>query len=240
MPNKKKRKALFGLLRDHYGRNLPFVLYKKPWAQQINALLQSDKSLHSTLDFERPGFVMAPFDHNQGDAPLVFLKPDAFYQCKYKPAKDPIRHKDPVRNPVGREIHLDLVTAAKKSIEADSLEKVVVSRRFSIPMTSDLFNTAHGMMQSYPTAFTYLFHHPGVGTWMGATPELLLESSKGLGQTLSLAGTRAADPTLKRYEWTSKELHEQGVVTDFITDQMRALELDPEIGPLTNTQAGKL
>jgi isochorismate synthase len=239
-PNKIKRKALFGLLRDHFGRNLPFVLYKKPGAKLISALLQSDKSLHTTLDFERPGFVMAPFDRNQGDAPPVFLKPDAYYQCKYKPAKDPIRLKDPVPNPVGREIHLELVAEAKKSIGADSLEKVVVSRRFSIPLTSDLFNTAYGMMQSYPTAFTYLFHHPGVGTWMGATPELLLDSYKGHGQTLSLAGTRGADPNLKTYEWTSKELHEQGVVTDFIADQMRALELEPQIGPLTNIQAGKL
>lgn len=239
-PNKKKRKALFRLLRDHFGRNLPFVLYKKPGAQQINALLQSDRNLHTTLDFERPGFVLAPFDPNQGDSPLVFLKPDAFYQCKYKAAKEPVRPKEPIRNPVGREIHLELVTEAKKSIEADSLEKVVVSRRFSIPITSDLLNTAHGMMQSYPTAFTYLFHHPGVGTWMGATPELLLESYKGLGQTLSLAGTRGSDPTLKTYEWTSKELHEQRVVTDFITDRMRALDLEPQIGPLTNIQAGKL
>mgnify|MGYP001826242252 FL=1 len=183
---------------------------------------------------------MAPFDRNEGDTPLVFLKPDAFYQCKYKPAKNPIQLKDPIRNPVGREIHLELVAEAIKSIEAESLEKVVVSRRFSIPMTSDLLNTAHGMMQSYPTAFTYLFHHPGVGTWMGATPQLLLESYDGLGQTLSLAGPRGTDPTLKTYEWTSQELHEQRVVTDFIADQMRTLELEPQIGPLTNTQAGKL
>ena len=175
----------------------PLSCTKSPGLKQINALLQSDKSLHTTLDFERPGFVMAPFDQNQGDAPLVFLKPDAFYQCKFKPAKDPIRLKDPIRNPVGREIHLELVAEAKKSIEADSLEKVVVSRRFSIPMTSDLLNTAHGMMQSYPTAFTYLFHHPGVGTWMGATPELLLESYNGMGQTLSLAGTRSTDPNFE-------------------------------------------
>lgn len=239
-PNKKKRKALFGLLREHFGRNLPFVLYKKPGAQKINALLQSDKSLLTTLDFERPGFVMAPFDQSQGDTPLVFLKPDAYYQCKYKPAKNPIRLRDPIPNPVGREIHLGLIAQAKKGIKADSLQKVVVSRRFSIPITSDIFNTAHGMMQSYPSAFTYLFHHPAVGTWMGATPELLLESDRGLGQAHSLAGTRSADPSLKKHGWTSKELHEQQVVTDFITDQMRALELEPQIGPLTNTQAGKL
>lgn len=183
---------------------------------------------------------MSPFDRDQGDTPLVYLRPDAFYQCKYKPAKDPIGLKDPIRNPVGREIHLELVAEAKRSIKADSLEKVVVSRRFSIPMNSDLLNTAHGMMQSYPTAFTYLFHHPGVGTWMGATPELLLESHKGMGRTLSLAGTRSTDPTLKTFEWTAKEFHEQRVVTDFIADQMRALELEPQIGPLTNTKAGKL
>ena len=239
-PNKKKRKALFNILQDHLGRNLPFVLYKKPGAQILTALLQSDKSLDTTLDFKRPGFVMAPFDAGSGGSSLVFLRPDAHYYCKYKPVKHPTLMADPIPNQVGREIHIDLVAEALKDIHADMLQKVVVSRRFSVPFTADLLDTAHGMMLAYPNAFTYLFHHPGAGTWMGATPELLLKSHDGLGETLALAGTRAADPTLAKHNWTAKERFEQQVVTDFIVHQMRAMALEPQMGPVTNIQAGKL
>lgn len=222
------------------GRNLPFVLYKKPGAQNLTALLQSDKGLNTTLDFDRPGFVIAPFDAESGGTPQVFLRPDAHYFCKYKTVKHPILPADPIPNPVGREIHKDTVAEAIKGIQADRFQKVVVSRRFSVPMRSDLLSTAFTMMQVYPNAFTYLFHHPGAGTWMGATPELLLKSNAGLGETLALAGTRAADPTLEEHKWTSKERYEQRVVTDFILHQMRAMKLEPQIGSVTNIRAGKL
>ncbi|MGB5315383.1 MAG: chorismate-binding protein [Robiginitalea sp.] len=238
MPNKKKQKALFKILRDHFGRNLPFALYKKPGAQMMTAVLQSDKALNTTLDFDRPGFVMAPFDGE--DAPLVFLRPDALYHCKFKPLKHPFRLADPIPNPVGREIHLDLVEQAKKSIVAEAFQKVVVSRRFSVPVSADLLSTAFGMMQVYPNAFTYFFHHPSAGTWLGATPELLLKSHAGFGETMALAGTRSADPTLKEHEWTSKELYEQQVVTDFIEKQMQAMQLEAQVGPVENIRAGKL
>lgn len=206
----------------------------------MNAVLQSDKSLDSTLDFGRPGFVMSPFEGESGTVPLVYLRPDAQYSCRYKPLKFSIPLVDPLPDPVGREIHINLVGEAIKAIQTDTLRKVVVSRRFSVPWASELLTTAYGMMQGYPNAFTYLFHHHAVGTWMGATPEVLLKYADGLGETVALAGTRSEDPSTPGNEWTSKERYEQGVVTDFIIEQIRAMKLKSRIGTLRNVRAGKL
>jgi isochorismate synthase len=236
--NKKKRKALLQILRGHLGKNLPFALYKKPGASFMTAVLQSDRTLHTKLDFKQPGFVMAPYAPD--GAPLVFLRPDFLYQCKYKPQQEPLKLSEPQSNIIGREIHLDLVREAKDLIGGSEVGKVVVSRRFSVPFNADALSLAFGMMQAYPDAFGYLFHHPESGTWIGATPELLLKAYSGVGEAMALAGTRSAAPTEKKHEWTSKERHEQQVVTDFIQHQMQSMDLRPEAGPVQNIRAGKL
>ncbi len=204
----------------------------------MTAILQSDRTLETALDFDRPGFVMAPFLPEK--APLVFLRPDALYCSKSKPAVAPLELAEPHANPISREIHIKLVQEVKEHIEKGEFKKVVVSRRYSVPIKVDIVSLAFRMIQAYPQAFGYLFHHPDIGTWMGATPELLLRSQSGIGETVALAGTRSSDPTEKASMWTPKELYEQQVVTDFILKQMKASGLKPETGPVENFRAGKL
>jgi isochorismate synthase EntC len=43
----------------------------------------------------------------------------------------------------------------------------------------------------YPDAFTSLVSVPGIGTWIGATPELLMEVKAGSLRTMALAATRS-------------------------------------------------
>ena len=59
---------------------------------------------------------------------------------------------------------------------------------------------------------------PGVGTWIGATPERLLTTSENSLTTVALAGTQAK-PTnlpLKTVSWGAKEVREQALVSDYI------------------------
>lgn len=204
----------------------------------MTAILQSDRTLDSELNFERPGFVMAPF--LSSGAPMIFLRPDAVYQCKFKPGAGLQRIAEPLTNPIGREIHMHLVREARERIGREEIRKAVVSRRFSVPVTADVLSLAYGMIRAYPDAFGYLFHHPEAGTWMGATPELLLKADSGIGETIALAGTRSSDPTKKAHLWTDKERFEQQVVTDYILHQMMEMDLKPETGPVENIQAGRL
>jgi isochorismate synthase len=162
------------------------------------------------------------------------------YQCRHKENNRPLSRVDPISNPSGREIHLDLVREAKKGIESGSLQKVVASRRFSVPMTGDILSAAVTMIGAYPDAFSYLIHHPGAGTWMGATPEVLLKSRGGMGQTIALAGTRSGDPSEKPHRWTDKERHEQQVVTDYIVERISGQGLRAEASPVKDIRAGSL
>lgn len=49
---------------------------------------------------------------------------------------------------------------------------------------------------SFPDVFCFLFYHPYTGWWMGASPELLLQSNTANElHTRALAGTRSASKT---------------------------------------------
>lgn len=137
--------------------------------------------------------------------------------------------------------HENIVIAALHAIQSGTLEKVVVSCIKHAPRTSTPLEIIfERLTERYPTAFVYMLHHPKYGTWMGATPELLLHKHGKTFRTVSLAGTQPfhAEPGLI---WSEKLLHEQQVVTDFIVEKLsgirsHAVELN---GPLT-AQAGPL
>jgi isochorismate synthase len=79
----------------------------------------------------------------------------------------------------------------------------------------ELKNTFLSLCKKHPNAFVYCISTPKFGTWMGATPELLIDTQNSKFKTVSLAGTRT-----KEVEWTKKERKEQQVVTDFITQNI--------------------
>jgi len=75
------------------------------------------------------------------------------------------------------------------------------------------------------------------GCWIGASPELLLEASGNGVKTMALAGTRAAGESR---EWDCKNLEEQQMVTDFISETLSGNGLDISISPLYTRNAGKV
>ena len=95
-------------------------------------------------------------------------------------------------------------------------------------------------MDMYRAAFVYFMYHPEHGTWMGATPEVLLTKKRQQFSTVSLAGTL---PYRKGEEvsWDEKLLHEQRLVTDFISRELNNLGIHPfEIDGPSNVIAGPL
>jgi len=74
----------------------------------------------------------------------------------------------------------------------------------------------NGLRNAFPQAFVYLLHTQHYGTWMGATPETLVQSQGRQFQTDALAGTKWGDEA-----FTQKEFEEQEVVTRTIADHLR-------------------
>ncbi|MFM7729112.1 MAG: chorismate-binding protein, partial [Flavobacteriales bacterium] len=90
----------------------------------------------------------------------------------------------------------------------------------------------------YQNACVYALHHPTFGTWVGATPELLLHKKGSAYHTVSLAGTQSFSNEL---QWSEKLLREQQLVTDFIEQSILHCngKIEKIHGPYTS-QAGPL
>ncbi len=134
---------------------------------------------------------------------------------------------------------LQLVSKGIQAIEAGTLEKIVAARTKLIPLPEafDLGKTLAKLLTSYPHSFVNFFHLPGIGTWMGASPEVLIETKGDYFHTMSLAGTQPAqgDNPLKSAAWTQKEIEEQALVSRYMVDCFKTIRLREyeEHGPKT-------
>jgi len=104
-----------------------------------------------------------------------------------------------------------------KQIQSKSYQKIVFSRVKNIEKKSnfDVQTTFDSLCKKYPDAFIYCVSSPETGTWMGATPEILVKQTGNTLSTVSLAGTR-----VEPVQWTSKEKLEQQLVTDYISSKL--------------------
>jgi isochorismate synthase len=112
----------------------------------------------------------------------------------------------------------------------------VKSVHFDAKKSFDLYKN---LLEAHPNAFVYLISSPLFGTWIGATPEVLLSMHGKQGYTMALAGTRKVGAVVQ--EWEDKEMEEQYLVTEYIqnrllTQELQEIELhgpfDMEAGPV--------
>ena len=104
------------------------------------------------------------------------------------------------------------------------LDKVVLSRLLHIPEGHDWGAVVKALSEAHPQAFVYALYHPDFGTWLGATPETLLEVDQQRLRTMALAGTLPIEEGqhLSEVPWSAKEYDEQEQVARFIEDTLRS------------------
>ncbi|WP_420322391.1 isochorismate synthase [Flagellimonas sp.] len=201
----------------------------------MTGIFQSDNELNVAKDFRERGFVFAPFD---SDEHTVLIQPDEVYvseiESRVTRPDSEIKLLDE-----GREVHLKLVEAGIKAIKKGDLKKVVLSRNIEADCSSNPEEIFTRLLNSYQNAFCYLFHHPKVGIWCGATPETLVQIKEKELRTMSLAATLPVDE-FNPPKWGSKEIEEQQMVSDYIqkrlVDKLDALH----IGQAESVKAGNL
>lgn len=109
------------------------------------------------------------------------------------------------------------VHEAVTEMENGRFQKTALSKVRNVALDAD-FNWATWFRLActrFPNAWVFFVHIPGVFTWAGATPELLLSADGSRVRSVSLAGTLHPDSATG---WTSKEAEEQTLVTDYIRD----------------------
>lgn len=212
---------------------------------QLNQLSGDPEELSSPEQLGgRSGFAVAPF-HASADTPILLLHPDRLAlhpRSTFLPKSMPAARADePLPPRFTRQRRQDYHTAFAKlhRLLADgTCQKLVLSRCIDVPRTDDtppveLFRRATAF---YPNLTTILVSTRRSGTWLVATPEVLL-SGEGFAsanyqwRTMALAATRTAGA---QQGWGDKEIREQRHVASYLAAKLHLYAADySEEGPRT-------
>lgn len=220
--------------------NLPFVVYKTPNSEFLQGFFQEDDSLNFVADCSNSsGFIFAPF--NRSESSILFPEECSRREKESINVDVDFPEDEILINDSQRDFHVRLVQKGVDSIKRNEFRKVVLSRKEGVALTSDLneLEVLSRLLIKYPTAFVYFWYHPKVGKWMGATPETLLSAEGKSFKTMSLAGTQVYQKGLAP-NWSSKEIEEQYIVTDYIKGKLQPICDELSVAELETVKIGNL
>ncbi len=148
-------------------------------------------------------------------------------------------NQSPIAQDIEEDEFLSYVSQSVDAIKSSVFQKVVPARSKQITLTDqfDLFANFNRLCEAYPNAFVSIVSIPDAGTWMGATPEVLIHVDQNSFETASLAGTQKHDTevSLSEVAWTQKEIEEQAMVSRYIINCFKKIRLREfeEAGPKT-------
>ena len=128
-----------------------------------------------------------------------------------------------VINETSKEEYFEVGNQMLSLIQNRSLEKVINSRIKKIDLEVDLSDLFNKLASENPDAFVYLISSDLFGTWIGASPETLLEFDENEYKIVSLAGTKKSNDFS---DWGEKEVVEQEIVTSYIQNELDSLKVD--------------
>jgi isochorismate synthase len=246
---------------DH---DLPFAFWRLPNSPRRFFIIAQEYQVlqkQSSLEESAPGFIFAPFDREKDrlflPADLIFcfeqgklLSPqtpaetnsEAWLTEKLKESfsRRPIKFKSTKTASDSPDNFLLTIVKSIEQIERGVFEKVVPSRARAIelPEEFDVVDAFEKLCNRYTNALISFVSIPGVGHWLGATPEVLVTlEDKTIFKTVALAGTKPyyEGTNLKTVAWTQKEIEEQALVERYVIScfkKIRLREYD-EHGPKT-------
>lgn len=231
---------LFESIQEQHKNQLPFVVYRKPNALKVKALLQRDGVLHHLSDYSKSGFVFAPFDDAHKSI-LIPLENAKVSEMEYLNQVQILStYKEISFSKEDKQQHIALVEKGIKAIEEKRFDKVVLSRQETVNISEfNIVETFEKLLVKYPSAFVYCWYHPKVGLWLGATPETLMKIEGNQFSMMSLAGTQEYQGT-QDITWKDKEKEEQQIVTDFILDNITPSVENIKVSQVETVKAGNL
>lgn len=242
---KKKQSIFFNEIQELFEAELPFVIYRRPGETEVHAYIQNDVQLYNLDDFNAAGFVFAPF--HKEEAKIVF--PESKSRRIWTNIENLgaliIRETESNLTQISnlqeiKEKHLKLVKEGLDFIKDDQAKKIVLSWKEVLRIDNfDMLNSFKKMLMNYENAFVYLWVHPKVGMWMGASPERLLHIKNNLLKSMALAGTQIFKGS-EEVVWNEKEIQEQKFVTDFLLEQLKGSVSSIKISKPHTAKAGNL
>lgn len=259
--------CLSSLMQYAFDNQYAIAVWRLP-AESVHHLIISKQTSRirkeDPIEGLEPGFIFAPFDTLSD---RVFLKADlsfSFDGKKLNPPASPLEVNsqawltedmkgqpnskskpayytlNSLPDEIEKRSFLEMVARGLREIDAGKLEKVVPSRVMTYPLTRplDVVQIFFDLCESNPSALISFVSTPDTGTWIGATPELLVSvENRNIFKTVALAGTQryTAGTDLRSVAWTQKDIEEQALVERYIIScfkKIRLREYD-EHGPRT-------
>lgn len=215
-----------------------FVGYSLPDMEDYYLVQQNESVIHhfDFLNMEK-GFVVYPFRENE-ENPAVLIKADKVS------TNIPFHFQAEEYSQQSSQEKEEYIHVLQQFISATntSFEKLVASRIHVIPNDfGNLFEVFLGLKTTYPEAFVYVFNLPGIGSWIGASPEILLKKNKTSMETVALAGTvEKSGESPENTFWGEKEIVEQDIVIKFVEEQIHSLGLPFEKSDPISIESGKV
>lgn len=262
---KSETEILHFLLAHAMDNDLPIAFWRLPHSGTRYLIIsQQYRPLEKTTPIEDlpTGFMFAPFDREKA---RLYLPGDFLFRFENSELLSPESpaettavnwlsgqlHNESVSTTArlrksGAAVHVDeidfttIVQKGIKEIEAGTFEKIVPSRTklIALPEDFDVVKSFENLCRRYSQALISFVSVPGIGHWLGATPEVLVSvQDNTIFKTVALAGTMPYQEgmNLRTVAWTQKEIEEQALVERYVIScfkKIRLREYD-EHGPKT-------
>lgn len=196
-----------------------FAGWKLPHDNKISFLACEKTQMLETVNLQElpRGYVMAPF---QG--PPVFWAAETSctatgeeYEALFKSGgsfhyKKKVSYRLPGFSA--------LVVKSQEEMQKNKFEKIVLTRCLDYPLAHlNLWEFFHSLCAKTQT-FVSLVSSPSCGTWISASPEILVHTQEGIFRTVALAATQPSRQEVKNILWTQKEIEEQAMVSRYIVN----------------------
>ena len=150
-----------------------FVCYSMPGSKDfLYCDILKHESTSTFLNYTDYDFVIAAFNNKL--RPFQFVK---FASISLNKDFNGSAFQSALPDETSKENYINYFNQYSGAIQSSKLRKVVCARIKKIKNESTLSDTYRSLVGKYPEAFVFLVNTRASGCWMGASPELLLQST---------------------------------------------------------------
>lgn len=199
------------------------VFYRLPGTNQIvkrNGVIDGELvPIDFISDSEKDVFYIAPYNAgNKAYACILGNEINKFETISYQ--NNSKNNYDSESDFIGK-----VNFAIDEMKQLKQISKVVLARCKKFEIADEINVNAYflALCLNYPNAFVYAISSSVTGTWIAATPELLLKATNNTIETTAIAGTKLFNNDI---EWGAKEIDEHHQVEQFIEHLIQKYELE--------------
>ena len=176
-----------------------FAFYRLPYKDSYTLVMQNDddpEKLSSVDELNgKSGFVIAPFMPSE-ECPILLMRPDVVKHIKLKAEMTIQEAEVSLSSKKEKQAYAQDFETFHEQLEKSKFDKIVLARCSKMRSQACAHIQAKALFlkacQMYPRLFIALVSTTQSGTWLMATPEILLSGNGCEFKTMALAGTQPA------------------------------------------------